>query len=312
MSKRDEFILEVKRTVAERAAYRCSNPSCRINTIGPHSRSEKSLSKGVAAHICAAAPDGPRFDSSQTQIQRTDISNAIWLCHNCSDLIDKDEQKYTKEILLKWKTEHEEFIEQGGGFPALPKIVLKTLNGLTSASVESSTITGNDVTRYREHVLSVDGLSNKRMPYFKCRIQFPEPIIKYRISNSPIGSIVKCEPDVTEWIGVATGSGHVSINPRNYHSNYKISVDMIPPRNQLIVHFLSIEMSDPFPFVEPPDIDMGIRYHILGEFQYQLYDEFQPRLFLVQMDWNSSERKITSLPCEERNHTKRIVILQEL
>ena len=56
MLARDEFTERVKRTIGERAAHLCSNPECRKLTIGPHSQDSKSLSTGVAAHICAAYP----------------------------------------------------------------------------------------------------------------------------------------------------------------------------------------------------------------------------------------------------------------
>jgi hypothetical protein len=108
--KRDEFPPAVKRTVAERAGYLCSVPNCNRPTIGPHSDPLKAKSLGKAAHICAAAEGGPRYDKDQTPKQRKSIANAIWACAIHADEIDKDDSPYPKETLLEWKRIHEEFL----------------------------------------------------------------------------------------------------------------------------------------------------------------------------------------------------------
>lgn len=109
---RDNFTKEKTNIIAQRAAYLCSNPECRMITSGPHSDKNKSLKNGVAAHICAASVGGPRYDSAQSSEERASISNGIWLCHNCSDLVDKDLNKYTKEVLIDWLKIHGDYIEK--------------------------------------------------------------------------------------------------------------------------------------------------------------------------------------------------------
>jgi len=106
---RDNFTLATKRKLAERVAYRCSNPDCQNITIGPNSDENKSISSGIAAHITGASANGQdkRYDSSLTSGQRKDISNGIWLCSNCAGIIDRDEQKYPVELLKKWKKDME-------------------------------------------------------------------------------------------------------------------------------------------------------------------------------------------------------------
>jgi len=81
---RDDFNIDVKRTLAARVGNRCSNPACLALTSGPQKRSAKSLNIGVAAHITAASPGGPRYDSQLTQENREGIENGIWLCQNCA------------------------------------------------------------------------------------------------------------------------------------------------------------------------------------------------------------------------------------
>ena len=102
-NNRDNFPARVREILAERVAYRCARPGCGRLTIGPHSQSDKSLRIGRACHICAASPNGPRYDSRQTPEERISIANGIWLCANCSDLIDKDEGSYPAAVLLDWK-----------------------------------------------------------------------------------------------------------------------------------------------------------------------------------------------------------------
>lgn len=109
---RDNFTKEKAKIIAERAAYLCSNPECRMITSGPHSDNNKSLKNGIAAHICAASVGGPRYDPNQTPEERSSVSNGIWLCHNCSDLSDKDTIKYTTEVLIGWNKVHAEYIEK--------------------------------------------------------------------------------------------------------------------------------------------------------------------------------------------------------
>lgn len=104
---RDDFNQQTKDTLAKRVAYICSNPKCKMLTIGPNTDQNKTINIGVAAHISAASKGGKRYESTLLPKQRSSISNAIWLCQSCSKLIDTDEINYTKDVLIKWKTENE-------------------------------------------------------------------------------------------------------------------------------------------------------------------------------------------------------------
>ena len=104
---RDDFTVSTIDILAKRSGNCCSNPDCIILTIGPSSLPEKATILGVAAHITAAAPRGPRHDSSLTSDQRRHISNGIWLCDKCSKLIDREWQAYPVELLKGWKTASE-------------------------------------------------------------------------------------------------------------------------------------------------------------------------------------------------------------
>ncbi len=104
---RDDFTKSVIETLKARVAHRCSNPECRVPTSAPSSTS-KVNNIGVAAHICAASPGGPRYDRSMSSAERKDLSNGIWLCSNCSIDIDRDEKIYTVRSLKEWRNQAEE------------------------------------------------------------------------------------------------------------------------------------------------------------------------------------------------------------
>lgn len=109
---RDEFSPATKRSLAIRAAHFCSNPHCLKLTAGPHSDEEKFLTTGHAAHVHAASPEGPRYDSNQTPAQRKHISNGLWLCRECGDIVDKDDAPHSPNLLKQWKADHEAMISE--------------------------------------------------------------------------------------------------------------------------------------------------------------------------------------------------------
>jgi tetratricopeptide (TPR) repeat protein len=105
---RDDFKASVVRSLANRAGNRCSNPDCRRETSGPASTEQDAINLGVAAHITAAAPGGPRFDPDLSPAQRSGIGNAIWCCQSCGKLVDSDDPRFTKDMLLAWKAAADE------------------------------------------------------------------------------------------------------------------------------------------------------------------------------------------------------------
>ncbi|ENC6660021.1 hypothetical protein ABKY47_004558 [Aeromonas hydrophila] len=107
-SGRDDFTEKTKKIMQHRVGSRCSNPDCRCLTSGPNDNPEKATSIGVAAHITAAAGNGPRYDECLTQEERRSIFNGIWLCQNCAKLIDTDPERYTVNLLQRWKAHTEE------------------------------------------------------------------------------------------------------------------------------------------------------------------------------------------------------------
>jgi hypothetical protein len=105
---RDDFTKVTKEILARRVGYRCSNPECRKLTTGPRTNVDEAVNIGVAAHITAAAPGGPRYDPKLSSRLRSSIRNGIWLCQNCAKLVDNDPERYTIEVIREWKTMSEQ------------------------------------------------------------------------------------------------------------------------------------------------------------------------------------------------------------
>jgi hypothetical protein len=109
---RDDFSEAVKIALAKRASFVCSNPDCRALTVAPaDADAMKVLYIGKAAHICAAAEGGPRFDPSMSAEGRKAITNAIFLCSSCADIVDRNGgADFLVSLLHHWKEQHEEWV----------------------------------------------------------------------------------------------------------------------------------------------------------------------------------------------------------
>jgi hypothetical protein len=99
----DDFSEAIKRILASRVGNLCSNPKCRALTSGPQVDPTKALNVGVAAHITAASPAGPRYDPNLSPEQRSGHENGIWLCQTDAKLIDNEPARYDVGLLREWK-----------------------------------------------------------------------------------------------------------------------------------------------------------------------------------------------------------------
>lgn len=106
---RDEFSSPTRNALALRANHKCSFTDCRQPTSGPSDLAVDAVTQiGVAAHIHAASPGGPRYLESMTPEERSSIANAIWLCPTHSTLIDRDTAAYTADAIRQMKSAHEQ------------------------------------------------------------------------------------------------------------------------------------------------------------------------------------------------------------
>ena len=105
---RDDFSAQTIDRLAKRAGNVCSNPDCRRPTFGAAKSHDGFVNVGVAGHITAAAPGGPRYDPNLTSEQRRHQSNGIWLCQTHGKAVDSDEGHFTVEMLRDRKRLTEE------------------------------------------------------------------------------------------------------------------------------------------------------------------------------------------------------------
>ena len=101
---------------------------------------------GVASHITAASPDGPRYDPSLTPEERRHQSNGIWLCQNDGKLVDSDSEHFTVEMLHEWKrlAEERSFREVALGGVAGEQIVATVAERLSDELIEAFGLTAED------------------------------------------------------------------------------------------------------------------------------------------------------------------------
>ena len=108
VSNRDEFSEKTKNQIAE---------TCGLALLGPvmpraHSRRDSrrqgEINIGIAAHICAAAPGGPRYDEEMPTGDRGAADNGIWLCQEHPKAIDSDPKQHHALSLRDWKKQAEE------------------------------------------------------------------------------------------------------------------------------------------------------------------------------------------------------------
>jgi hypothetical protein len=100
---RDNFSKQTVIEIAKGVGWRCSNPDCMRPTVAANKAQDDTLILADAAHICAASPDGPRYDPTQTPAERQAKENGIWLCKVCARLVDLDATEYAVDVLRKWK-----------------------------------------------------------------------------------------------------------------------------------------------------------------------------------------------------------------
>lgn len=66
--------------------------------------------------------------------ERRVITNGIWLCSDCSTLIDIDERRFSVEVLYRWKRQHEADVARA------QKAQSGNPNGANSSSALSQTL----------------------------------------------------------------------------------------------------------------------------------------------------------------------------
>ncbi|NYG46514.1 DNA polymerase III delta prime subunit [Bradyrhizobium sp. IAR9] len=157
---RDDFLKQTVTEIAKGVGYRCSNPNCSRPTVAANAEQTGTVVIGVAAHICAASPGGPRYNPVQTRDARRSKENGIWLCQNCGRLIDADPSKFTVELLVGWKRSGQERAFRELVSPGIPAPTEEaTRIGLLAASDNAGATDTEFGARFRRvHAAAADDL----------------------------------------------------------------------------------------------------------------------------------------------------------
>jgi len=81
----------------------CAFSSCSANIVNM----EYGTLIGEVCHICGRQPGTARYDPSQTESERNAFENLIIMCPEHHKIIDDNEEKFTVEVLVTMKKEHE-------------------------------------------------------------------------------------------------------------------------------------------------------------------------------------------------------------
>lgn len=95
------------RALFAKSGNQCAFPDCAHEMI-----KEKNLYVGVVCHIEAASPNGPRYNSAQTDEERRSYDNLILLCYAHHKVVDTDRTTYTASKLREIKAAHEEQLKR--------------------------------------------------------------------------------------------------------------------------------------------------------------------------------------------------------
>ncbi|KQY50737.1 hypothetical protein ASD46_23340 [Rhizobium sp. Root491] len=159
MSNRDNFSPAVKKAVAMRAGWQCSFAACQQKTVGPSEETPGAFAiVGDAAHICAAAPGGRRFDETMSPEERSGIGNAIWLCPTHARLIDRDEATYTADMLRAMKAAREKACgeDMRAGAGVLPGAGLVAIGPDIVCAGEIAQVTAGSWVLHLNHFVTAD------------------------------------------------------------------------------------------------------------------------------------------------------------
>ena len=207
---RDDFTEEVKRTLAARVNNFCSNPDCRAQTTGPQEDPTKVVNVGVAGHITAASPGGPRYNPALSPEERRHSDNGIWLCQNCAKLVDSDVSGFQEKLLRAWKTIAEERARNSIGKTSTGEMPSPNLElYLEFQGIEKDTYSFR--TPVRSFVLGLKngvGCGTAKFPSIRYRRACGLTVDRFGIDGC-YGFGLPPSPSENEWQTFRGGSNHV-------------------------------------------------------------------------------------------------------
>lgn len=306
---RDDFPKHVKQVLAERAAYLCSNPECRGFTIFAHTEEDKSAKIGVAAHICAAAEGGPRYDPDQTPEQRSSPSNGIWLCASCATKIDRDIQRFPVSLLIDWKTSHEKWIRGEQFLPPEPTISWFTHAGRMHMAPDEQVIDATKLAKRKEHKIAIWNSSNKSISDIRLRFTLPEQIIAEPQVDAPSSTVVKMTPPTRKKTRSSKAGVAITDYPRWPSPEMTIDISRIPTNRSIDINLVTEQCSTQMWMYmmssgPPPAGKFSVNelisklpdklvYMLIGEYQCEVREESILRPILSVLVYSRSMRSIS-------------------
>ena len=116
----------------------CAFPGC------SHALVVNGTTIGEICHIKAANPEGPRYDETQTRLERHGFQNLILLCGTHHTEIDDDGDTFTVEVLTEMKARHEQgaahIPDRDAARAALQLLSVNQSGGITAGVVNAHTI----------------------------------------------------------------------------------------------------------------------------------------------------------------------------
>ena len=128
---RDNFTEATKRRLSEEVDHHCVFPGCRLLTSIPHPRGWGRLVVSQAAHLSAAAKNGPDYDPDLTPEQRRALENGANLCATHARQIDVARDRYPLEMVRAWQRKAVEDLRRNLGQP--PFVALADRRQVVSA-----------------------------------------------------------------------------------------------------------------------------------------------------------------------------------
>lgn len=287
---RDDFSEKTKRNLAQRSGGRCSYPGCDHLCWLPGSEPNKSYTLGVAAHICAASPLGPRFDPMQTPEKRTSIDNAIFLCQNHARQIDADKNKYTKDLLIEYKKKHEaQILGQAEGKWLLPDISINKSIGLTFSSEEPRTISNQSLQNRVEHEITIQNNTDYEYIRIGFYIQYPEYVEHKPIITGPPGISYNINGENMEYQIAASGGGSVNSPKVTHYASFNFESNNLIPRQSIRLLIKSIS-SDRLHW----KASEKFKFWISGSLTAKIGNIFEEYFFTLPIFYDTENRLISN------------------
>ena len=182
-------------------------------TVAANEVQDDTLIIADAAHICAASPEGPRYDPTQTPAQRRAKENGVWLCKICARVVDLDAAKYTVDLLRSWKRDAQgralhEMLAPRLPAPSLEATRIETLIGEANSTASSGAFSKTFVTLHAAALADLDtyrrsaGLIQSSVE-LTLTLDGDATVAPFQISEMPLA--VELAPEVTMIAPAGTG-----------------------------------------------------------------------------------------------------------